>query len=78
MLSFEDSNDRIEPAEYFLQLLLKDLGLSSNQQAKCTEACKCHKLIDQKITHKYSQYIKNNLNHSLDGVSKCLLSNIYI
>ena len=53
-------------------MLLKELGISRNEQKKCREKYKCQYLIDQDIIKKHLQYIKINFNLSVDGSNKYL------
>ena len=46
--------------QFFVEILLKELRISKNEQTKCTETYKCHDLMDQELINKHSQYIKNN------------------
>ena len=46
--------------QFYVGILLKELGISKNEQTKCSETYKCHDLMDQELINKHSHYQKNN------------------
>ena len=59
---------------YFLSHLWIRVTAISHEQMKCRDTYKCYDFIEQEITNKCSQYIKNNFNIALNEVIKCLPS----
>lgn len=66
------SYPQIKPEWFYGKVFLKKIGVNRNELTKYTENYKCHDLISQEIINKYSKYIKNNFNHSLEEAKKCL------
>ena len=67
-----NDNAAFIPERFYVQMFLKENGVSRNELTKYTENYKCHDLISQEITNKHSKYIKSNFNNSLEEANKCL------
>ena len=51
---------------FYVEVPLKDVGVSTNEQTKFTETYNVYGLFDQGTINKHLQYIKNNFNVSLE------------
>ena len=63
---------------FYVKFVLKEVVIGRNEQGKCSEAEKCHDLIDHELIHQNWKYTERNFNLLLNESNKWLPSTCWL